>query len=66
MKYKELEGKKIAELQTRLSKARAALYNFRLQTSVNQLRDVSQIKKTRREVALLTKRIGELTKEESK
>lgn len=62
---KDLEKKTIEELQNMLAEARAEIYEMRLKTGVNQLRDVSKVSKKRKEIARISTRISQL-KSESK
>ena len=48
-----------------LAEARAAIYDLRIKTGAGQLRDVSKISKKRKEIARMSMRLSQLTKEEN-
>ena len=60
MLYKELETKPAKELKRILAEQRANLHQLRLQTAVNQLKNVREIRKTKRTVARILTRLQEL------
>ncbi len=51
MEYKDLEKKKEGELVEMLSQERAKLYELRLKLSVNQMKDVREIREVRKTIA---------------
>jgi ribosomal protein L29 len=51
MEYKDLEKKDNDELMKLLSQERAKLYDLRLKISVNQLKDVREVRETRKTIA---------------
>lgn len=66
MEYKDLSKKKINELEKMLGEERGTLYDLRLKVSVNQLKDIGLVKKTKKNIARLLTRISELKQEEAK
>ena len=66
MEYKDLAKKKINELEKMLGEERGTLYDLRLKVSVNQLKDIGLVKKTKKNIARLLTRISELKQEEAK
>lgn len=61
MEFKDLLKKKPAELQKILSEARGELYDLELKVSVNQLRNVRAIRKSKRQIARIQTAIKQLT-----
>lgn len=56
MNYKEIDSKGAAELQSMLGELRTALHRMRMQRGLNQLKDVREIRETRKAIArILTK-----------
>jgi ribosomal protein L29 len=51
MEYKDLEKKSNDELKKLLFQERAKLYDLRLKISVNQLKDVREVRETRKTIA---------------
>ena len=51
MKASELRSKETAELQTELESLLKAQFNLRMQKAMQQLNDVNQLKKVRRDIA---------------
>ena len=51
MKYEDIKKKKTGELTKILAEQRAELHGLRLQSSVNQLKNVRQIRKVKRIIA---------------
>jgi ribosomal protein L29 len=60
---KELQNKSLEELNGMLAEARAEIYDMRLKTGVNQLRDVSKIGKKRKDIARMSMQISALKRE---
>ncbi|MQC17245.1 MAG: 50S ribosomal protein L29 [Chloroflexi bacterium] len=56
---RELREKSDEALRQELEEARESLFKFRFQTATRQLADNSQVKKTRRRVALLNTLLNE-------
>jgi len=65
MDFKELEGKSAAELKRMLAEERARLHGLRLKLSVNQLKDVREVRATRKKIAQIITRHSQLMKAES-
>ncbi len=63
MEYQELKGKKEKELQKLLAEERANLYDLRLKLSVNQVKDMSQVKKIKHDIARILTRLAEIKRE---
>jgi ribosomal protein L29 len=59
---KELRQKGEAELQKMLTEARTSLQELSFQASSKQLKDVSAVRKAKRQVALILATLGELNK----
>lgn len=56
MKYQEIDGKAANELQGMLGELRTTLHRLRMQRGINQLKDVREIRETRKAIArILTK-----------
>lgn len=60
---KDLQNKSLEELNGMLAEARAEIYDMRLKTGVNQLRDVSKIGKKRKDIARMSMQISALKRE---
>ena len=63
MDFKEVKSKSANELRRMLAEERATLYDLRLKMSVNQLKDVRSIRKTRGNIAQILTRLNQLNKE---
>lgn len=63
MEFKELQAKKVGELQKMLMEEKQHLYELRLKLSVNQLKQVRQFRDTRKNIARLLTKITELNKQ---
>ncbi len=56
MNYKEIDSKSQNELTGLLGEQRTALHRLRMQRGINQLKDVREIRETRKDIArILTK-----------
>jgi len=69
MEYKDLSKKSVTELQKMLAEERGRLFDLRLKVSVNQLRNLREIRVTRRGIAKLLTALSVLnraTAEETK
>lgn len=62
MEFKQLEKKTEAELQKLLGQERAKLYELRLKVSVNQLKDVREIREVRKNIAQILTQMQQVTK----
>lgn len=62
MEFKELEKKTEKELQKLLSQERANLYDLRTKVSVNQLKDVREIREVRVNIARILTQLQKVTK----
>ncbi|MFH1712248.1 MAG: 50S ribosomal protein L29 [Patescibacteria group bacterium] len=62
MDYKEIESKTDVELTRILAEKRARLHGLRLKLSVNQLKDVREVRKTREKIAQILTRMKQLEK----
>ena len=62
MEFKDLEKKTEAELQKLLKEERAKLYDLRTKVSVNQLKDVREIREVRANIARVLTRLAQVTK----
>ena len=57
--YLELHNRTDEELSGKLRDTRAALFNLRYQKTLNQLKDISAIRNTRKDIARLEFLLGE-------
>ncbi len=62
MEFKDLEKKTEKELQKLLAEERASLYELRTKISVNQLKDVREVREVRANIARILTRLQEVTK----
>lgn len=62
MNFKDLTKKTEAQLQKMLSEERAKLYDLRTKVSVNQLKDVREIREVRANIARILTRLQQVTK----
>ncbi len=58
MKYYEIKKKSEKELKRLLAEQRAHLHQLRLQTAVNQLKNVREIRKVKRVIARILTHLG--------
>jgi len=65
MEYKDLDKKSIKELEKMLGEERGNLYDLKLKLSVNQLKDLRSVRKTKKNIAQLLTRISALKAEET-
>ncbi|MBT4857012.1 50S ribosomal protein L29 [Candidatus Uhrbacteria bacterium] len=65
MLFKDLNKKSVTELGKMLSEEKAKLYDLRLKISVNQLKEVRQVRVTRKRIAQLMTRISQLSNAEA-
>ncbi len=61
MKFKDLENKKIEDLQTLLQQERDKLRDLRFKDSNKQLKNIKEIKETRTNIAQILTRIKQIT-----
>lgn len=59
MEFKELQGKTVSELNRMLAEERALLYDLRLKISVNQMKNVRQIRQIRQKIAQILTRLNQ-------
>ena len=60
MSFKDLNKKSEAELKKMLAEERQKLYDLRLKVSVNQLKEVRQLRETRKRIAQILTRLTQL------
>ncbi|RMD51785.1 50S ribosomal protein L29 [Candidatus Parcubacteria bacterium] len=65
MEFKELKDKSRKELNGLLAEQRQKLYELRLKLSVNQLKQVREVRVVKKNIAKLLTRINQLKKEEA-
>lgn len=63
MEYKELTQKKESELKKMLAEERAKLHGLRLKLSVNQLKDVREVRTIRKNIAKILTQLSALEKD---
>ncbi len=61
MSFKDLNKKSEVELQKMLAEERQKLYELRLKVSVNQLKEVRQVRDTRKRIAQILTRLSQLS-----
>lgn len=59
MEYKDLEKKSAKELEKMLGEERGNLYELRLKVSVNQLKDIRALRKTKKNIARILTKLSE-------
>lgn len=59
MEYKDLEKKSEKELEKMLGEERGTLYDLRLKVSVNQLKDIRALRKTKKNIARILTKLSE-------
>ncbi|MCH8049098.1 50S ribosomal protein L29 [Patescibacteria group bacterium] len=64
MEFKDLEKKNEVELKRMLAEERARLHGLRLKLSVNQLKNVREVRKTRKTIAHLSTKLKQLDQKE--
>lgn len=64
MSFKDLHKKSATELQKMLAEERQKLYELRLKVSVNQLKEVRQVRETRKRIAQILTRLSQVAKTE--
>lgn len=62
MAFKDLEKKTQKELQTLLAQERAKLHGLRTKVSVNQLKDVREVREVRASIAHILTRLQQIAK----
>lgn len=65
MEYKDLEKKSEKELEKMLGEQRGTLYDLRLKVSVNQLKDMRSVRKTKQNIARILTKLSEKKVEET-
>lgn len=65
MSFKDLHKKSATELQKMLAEERQKLYELRLKVSVNQLKEVRQVRETRKRIAQILTRLSQVAKTEA-
>ncbi len=63
MKYSDLQGKSLAELQKLLQEKKLELFNLRLQKQLSQLQNTAQIRLVRKDIARINTAITALNKD---
>ena len=63
MKYSDLQGKSLAELQQLLQEKKLELFNLRLQKQLSQLQNTAQIRLVRKDIARINTAITALNKD---
>lgn len=66
MKYKEIDSKSPNELNGLLGEQRTALHRLRMQRGLNQLKDVREIRETRKDIARLLTKLSVLASTQAK
>lgn len=66
MNYKEIDSKGAPELQGMLGELRTALHRMRMQRGLNQLKDVREIRETRKAIARILTKLAALKGAETK
>ncbi|MFA6522486.1 MAG: 50S ribosomal protein L29 [Patescibacteria group bacterium] len=66
MEYKDLQSKKSGELEKMLAESRAQLFGLRMKTSVNQVRNVREIRTIKQGIAQMRTRLAQAIREEVK
>lgn len=60
MKYQEIDGKAAKELEGMLGELRTTLHRLRMQRGINQLKDVREIRETRKAIARILTKLSSL------
>ena len=63
MKYSDLQGKSLSELQKLLQEKKLELFNLRLQKQLSQLQNTAQIRLVRKDIARINTAITALSKD---
>ena len=58
MDYKDIENKSDNELRKMLAEERGRLYDLRLKLAVNQVKDMSQVRNVKKNIAQILTRIN--------
>lgn len=61
MNYQEIDSKGAPELQGMLGELRTTLHRLRMQRGLNQLKDVREIRETRKAIARILTKLKALT-----
>jgi ribosomal protein L29 len=65
MSFKDLNKKTVTELGKMLAEERQKLYDLRLKISVNQLKEVRQVRVARKNISRILTRLSQLEKTEA-
>ncbi len=65
MDFKDIKDKSAKELQRMLAEERGRLYDLRLKSAVNQLKNVRQIRQARANIAQMMTQLSTLKSEET-